>query len=91
MTDFVLLTKVYGPAEAEIVKAKLIDAGLAVHTKGEAIRDLYGIHIDGLGAVEVYVREEDLMKFRANRYDVLSDSSITTNMGVIATMVFEGW
>lgn len=57
--QYVRLTAVYGPAEAEIIKAKLESEGIKVHLKSESLRALYGIHINGLGRVEIWVREKD--------------------------------
>jgi len=58
-TGYVKLTTVYGPAEAEIIKAKLEAEGIEVFLKADSLRGLYGIHLDGLGKVEIWVKEED--------------------------------
>lgn len=57
--EYVKLTTVYGPAEAEIIKAKLESEGIEVFLKAESLRSLYGIHLNGLGKVEIWVREEE--------------------------------
>lgn len=56
---FVKLTTVYGPVEGEIVKAKLQSEGIDAILQAESLRSLYGIHLDGLGKVEIWVKEED--------------------------------
>jgi hypothetical protein len=58
--QYVRLMAVYGPAEAEIIKAKLESDGIRVHLKAESLRALYGIHVNGLGKVEIWVREKDI-------------------------------
>lgn len=62
--EFVKLITVYGPVEAEIIKAKLESEGIEIFAKTEAIRGLYGIHLDGLGKVEIWVKEQDVKTAR---------------------------
>lgn len=59
---FVKLATVYGPAEGEIIKGRLQSEGIEAILKAESLRNLYGIHVDGLGKVEIWVPEKDLEK-----------------------------
>jgi len=50
-----LLVRVWGRNEAEVVKSRLAAEGVPAILKGEALGDLYGITVDGLGAIEIWV------------------------------------
>jgi len=54
----VLVYHSQGMLGAEVVKAKLEDAGIPVLLKYEAVGQLFGLTVDGLGGVEVHVPEE---------------------------------
>ncbi|HEX5108468.1 MAG TPA: DUF2007 domain-containing protein [Vicinamibacterales bacterium] len=48
-----------GDAHAQQVRAFLEAAGIATLERGEALRKTHGLTVDGLGAVEILVSEED--------------------------------
>lgn len=50
------------PNEGEIIRGKLESAGIEVILEQEAIGKIYGLTVDGLGEVKIYVREGDLEK-----------------------------
>ncbi len=57
--DWVLLLKT-APSEGEIIRGKLESAGIEAMLEQEAIGKIYGLTVDGLGEVKVYVHEDDL-------------------------------
>lgn len=63
--DLICLKEVHNIFEAEIIKAKLKQAGIKVFLKKEAIRELYGLTMNGLGRIEVMVNAKDLKKAKA--------------------------
>jgi len=60
MTESKLVTiyKAQGMLTAQVIKGKLESAGLPVFLKYEAIGQVLGLTVDGLGLVEVQVPEE---------------------------------
>ena len=48
-----------GEMQAQQVRAFLEAAGIMTAERGEALRNTYGLTIDGLGAVEILVSEAD--------------------------------
>ena len=56
---WVLLLKT-NPNEGEIIRGKLESAGIEAMLEQEAIGKIYGLTVDGLGEVKIYVREGDL-------------------------------
>lgn len=56
--------------KADIVKGKLEAEGIPVELRYEAVGKVYGLTVDGLGAVEILVPRESLEKAR----EVLSQS-----------------
>jgi hypothetical protein len=48
----------HGMLSAEVVKGKLESAGIPVLLKYEAVGQIFGLTVDGLGQVEVQVPEE---------------------------------
>jgi len=48
-----------GEAHAQQVRAFLEAAGIATLQRGEALRNTHGLTVDGLGAVEILVAEDD--------------------------------
>ena len=54
-----------GEMQAQQVHAFLQAAGIDTVLRGEALRNTHGLTIDGLGAVEILVREEDEARARA--------------------------
>jgi len=57
--DWVILLKT-DPTEGEIIRGKLESAGVEVMLEQEAIGKIYGLTVDGLGEVKLYVREDAL-------------------------------
>lgn len=62
--DTVVLTTVYNPLEAEIIKAKLAKEEIEVFFKQEAIGRLYRLTVNGLGAIDIYVAADKLLEAR---------------------------
>jgi hypothetical protein len=53
-----------GEMHAQQIRAFLESAGIPVAERGEALRNTHGLTIDGLGAVEICVSEEDASRAR---------------------------
>jgi hypothetical protein len=53
-----------GEIEARQIQAFLEAEGVASFTRGEALRKTHGLTLDGLGAVEILVAEEDESRAR---------------------------
>jgi Putative prokaryotic signal transducing protein len=53
-----------GETHAQQVRAFLEAAGIATLERGEALRNTHGLTVDGLGAVEILVNEEDAAQAR---------------------------
>ena len=53
-----------GEVHAQQIRAFLEDAGIPTLERGEALRNVYGLTVDGLGAVEILVSEEDASRAR---------------------------
>jgi hypothetical protein len=62
-----------GPLAAEVIRAKLVAAGIDTHLRYQAVGRALGLTVDGLGRVEVCVRLEDS---RAARELVECDSEL---------------
>jgi hypothetical protein len=58
----VVVTITHGRAEAHIIKSKLESEGIPAVLKFEAVGELCGITMDGLGAVSILVPEPELKK-----------------------------
>ena len=56
--NLVTIYRSQGMLGAEVVKAKLEGAGIPVLLRYEAVGQLFGLTVDGLGGVEVCVPEE---------------------------------
>jgi hypothetical protein len=54
-TRYVCVATVHGPIEEAQVCAFLHSNGIPAQTRGEAIRKIHGITLDGIGAAEVLV------------------------------------
>lgn len=63
-TKLVVAVVAYGRMQAQIIKSKLESEGIPVALQFEAAGELYGISIDGLGAVNILVPESELEKAR---------------------------
>lgn len=63
-TKLVVVMVAYGRMQAQIIKSKLESEGIPVALQFEAAGELYGISIDGLGAVSILVPESELEKAR---------------------------
>ena len=63
-TKLVVVMVAYGRMQAQIIKSKLESEGIPVALQFEAAGQLYGISIDGLGAVNILVPESELEKAR---------------------------
>ena len=60
--DLKILVVVEGMMEAEIIKSKLDAFGIPSVLKFEAVGRLLGITMNGLGKVNILVREDDLQR-----------------------------
>jgi hypothetical protein len=54
-----------GEMQAQQVRAFLDAAGIPAAERGESLRHTHGFMLDGLGAVEIYVREADADRARS--------------------------
>lgn len=54
-SDYVKVATVSGPIEEEQLRSFLEAHGIEVKTRGEAIRWIHGITVDGIGAVDIEV------------------------------------
>jgi hypothetical protein len=54
-----------GEAQAQQVRAFLEAADIPSTERGESLRNTHGFTLDGLGAVEIYVREADADRARS--------------------------
>lgn len=57
--DWVGVTVVQGQFEEGQLRAFLKAHGIPTHVQGESLRTTHGLSVDGLGAVEVFVRATD--------------------------------
>ena len=57
--DPVTVAHAQGEAEANIIRAFLESNGIRTHVKGEALRTVYGLTMNGLGHVEIQVAPTD--------------------------------
>lgn len=55
LDDYVGVATVHGPTEEGLLCAFLESNGIPARTRGEAIRKIHGITVDGIGAAEVEV------------------------------------
>lgn len=63
-TRLAVVVVAYGQMQAQIIKSKLESEGIPVALQFEPAGQLYGISIDGLGAVNVLVPESELERAR---------------------------
>ena len=54
-----------GEVQAQQVRAFLEAADIPTSERGESLRNTHGFSLDGLGAVEIYVRETDAARARS--------------------------
>jgi Putative prokaryotic signal transducing protein len=54
-----------GEAQAQQVRAFLEAADIPAAERGESLRNTHGFMLDGLGAVQIYVREADEARARS--------------------------
>jgi hypothetical protein len=54
-----------GEVQAQQVRAFLEAADIRAAERGESLRNTHGFMLDGLGAVEIYVREADADRARS--------------------------
>jgi CRISPR/Cas system-associated protein Csm6 len=57
-SDFVAIKTVQGQMTAEIIKSHLENEGIPVYLKSESVGKVYGLILDGLGAVNIFVPQE---------------------------------
>ena len=57
-SDFVVMHTVQGQMTAEIIKSHLEDEGIPVYLQSESVGRVYGLIMDGLGAVKIFVPQE---------------------------------
>jgi hypothetical protein len=70
--EFVKLVTASGMAEADLWKAVLEAAGIAIYLRSEAMATLLGVSADMLGAVDLWVPKEDA----ARALEVLQDERV---------------
>ncbi len=51
--------RVWGPAEAEVVKTYLESHGISCFFRGKILHAVYPFSADGLGEIRIYVLEKD--------------------------------
>lgn len=51
--------KVWGPAEAEIIKGFLESHGIHCVFRGKVVQSVHPFSTDGLGEIKIFVREKD--------------------------------
>jgi hypothetical protein len=56
--DFVVIETVQGQIIADVIKSHLESEGIPVFLQSESVGRVYGLVIDGLGAVKVLVPQE---------------------------------
>lgn len=57
-SKFVVISKVQGQLIANVIKSHLEDEGIPVFLQYESAGPIYGITMDGIGAVKILVPEE---------------------------------
>jgi hypothetical protein len=57
-SDFVVIETVRGQLTADVIKSHLESEGIPVFLQCESAGRIYGLVIDGLGAVKVFVPQE---------------------------------
>jgi hypothetical protein len=57
-SDFVVIETVQGQLTADVIKSHLESEGIPVFLQHESVGRVYGLVIDGLGAVKVLVPQE---------------------------------
>ena len=57
--DPVTVAHAQGEAEASILRSFLESQGIRTHLRGEAVRNVYGLTMNGLGHVEIQVAPAD--------------------------------
>lgn len=53
------ICRVWGPAEAEVVKSFLDSLGIACITRGLVVQSIHPFSADGLGEIKILVQEKD--------------------------------
>jgi len=53
------LRSVWGPSEADVIKALLESHGISCVFRGQILHSIYPISVDGLGEIKIFVLEED--------------------------------
>ncbi len=63
-SDLVEIAKVWGPAEAEVVKSFLESEGISCILKGLVVQSVHPFSVDGLGEIRIFVarQNKDLAK-----------------------------
>jgi hypothetical protein len=56
--ELVTVYTAYGQAEAKVIKSMLEANGIPVTLKSEAIGELYGVAVNGLGAIDIIVPKD---------------------------------
>jgi hypothetical protein len=54
-----------GEIQAQQVRAFLAAAGIKTAIRGEALRNTHGLTLDGLGAVEIFVDQADVVEVKS--------------------------
>lgn len=53
------LRKVWGPAEAEVIKSFLESHGIPCLLRGKVVQSIHPFSADGLGEIKIFVTEKD--------------------------------
>jgi hypothetical protein len=60
--DLVELFKVWGPAEAEVIKTMLESYGIPCLMRGQVVQSILPSSVDGMGEIKIFVPKKDLAK-----------------------------
>lgn len=58
--DLKELCRVWGPAEAEVIKSFLKSHGISCIFRGQVVQSIHPFSADGLGEIKILVPEKDL-------------------------------
>jgi len=63
--DLVELCKVWGPAEAEVIKTMLESYGIPCLMRGQVVQSILPYSVDGMGEIKILVPKKDLAKAKS--------------------------
>jgi hypothetical protein len=68
---FVVIETVQGQMTAEIIKSHLEDEGIPVYLQSESVGRVYGLIMDGLGAIKILVP----LEFAEEAKEIIKDNA----------------